>query len=658
MRFSPKSWLVGLAALGLWSSATTEGARAQTPAVLVGKREVWKYYAGTAQPPDDWKQPSFDDSAWKSGPAGFGYGDDDDATVLVDMRNRYTAVYIRKTFELPRPEDVGTLYLAINYDDGFIAYINGVQVASAAVARQAGGIRVAQHEAQGFEAFEIRDARAFLKSGRNVLAIEGHNVSLDSSDFTLDPTLLTRKPGVLTAADYLADIDELERRLLDQSSYLTRLGFDYQAALAGLRRSITDETPLARFVAEVRKLVMQIGDCHASVQSGVALPVTGFLPIRPADTALGVAALAINRNQLLDPECPYLESIDGEPLDRWLAVAAGYVARGSPQFVRRRSLEWLGDIGLNRAELGLAASETVTIGLTSADGGIHATQHLRVTNQGYSVAQVRARPTRLLEGNIGYILIPVMDDRLVESVAASITSFRDTKGLILDVRNNGGGTYGLMRGVYGFFVPDDAKPHVTNIAAYRLSTQFARNHIEYRPTYRADWDGWNEAERAAIREAAAAFTPEWQPPEGKFSEWHHMILSRERSGRNLFLQPNASGGPGKGYFFYDKPVVVLCNAGSFSAADGFLNAFAWLPQVTIVGEPSGGGSGATRPFQLPRSRVQIALASMASFRPNGKLFDGNGIEVHVAVKPRVEDFTQGTDSVLQRGVEVLEEKTR
>ncbi len=650
-------WFVGLLAFGLWGNVTTAVSRAQAPPFLIGKGDVWKYSAGRSHPPDDWTQASFDDAAWKSGHAGFGYGDSDDATVLDDMRNRYTAVYIRKFFDLERLSGIETLYLYVKFDDGFVAYLNGKQVASASVKQDAGGIRVQQHEAGLYEEFEIHDAKSLLRPGRNVLAIEGHNVSPDSSDFSLDPFLATRTLNALTVADYLADIDELERRLLDQSSYLTRLGFDYQKALADLRRSINSQTQLARFVSDVQKLVMQIGDCHASVQSGVELPMSGFLPLRPADTASGVAALRINLNQSLDPGCPYLESIDGVPLDRWLHAAARYVPRGSPQLIRRRSLEWLGKVELLRAELKLPGSDTVTIGLRSRDGDKHAAQRLRLTNQGYRVSQVQLRPTRLLDGNIGYLLIPAMDDRLVELTAANIKSFRDTKALIIDVRNNEGGTYGLMRGIYGFFVPDDAGPHVTNIAAYRLSASFARDHIEYRPTHRAGWEGWNDQERAAIRQASALFKPEWLLPEGKFSDWHYMILSRQRSGRGDPSQTILDG-PGKDYCFYDKPVVVLCNAGSFSAADGFLNAFADLPQVTIVGEPSAGGSGATRQFQLARTRLVIALSSMASFRPNGKLFDGNGIEVDVTMKPEVEDYTTNADSVLARGIAVINEKSR
>jgi hypothetical protein len=658
MRGIPRLWFIGLLALGLWGGAMTSVSRAQAPQFLIGKQEVWKYSASGARPPADWNQASFNDGAWKSGRAGFGYGDSDDVTILDDMRNRYTAVYIRKSFALEQPDGVDSLYLYVNYDDGFIAYLNGKQVASASVQMDAGVRRVFQHEAGGYEEFVIRNAKSLLKPGRNVLAIEGHNVSPDSSDFSLDPFLATRKVNAFTVGDYLADIDELERRLLDQSSYFTRLRFDYQKALADLRRSVSGETRHARFVSDVRKLVMLIGDCHASVESGVESPKSGFLPIRPADTANGVAALSINRNLLLDPACPYLESIDGVPLDRWLDAAARYVPRGSPQFIRRRALEWLGEVRLLREELNLDASETVTVGLRSQDGDKHAKQLLRLTNQEYAVARVRPRPTRLLDGNIGYLLIPAMDDRLIEPTVAKIKSFRDTKGLIIDVRNNDGGTYGLMRGIYGFFVPDDARPHVTNIAAYRLSAHFARDHIEYRPTYRAAWEGWKEDERASIREALAVFKPEWQPPEGKFSDWHFMILSRERSGRGDSSRTSPAGGRAKDYFFYGKPVVVLSNAGSFSATDGFLNAFADLPQVTIVGEPSGGGSGATRQFQLPRTRVVVALSSMASFRPSGKLFDGHGIEVEVAAKPVIEDYTTDADSVLARGIDVINKKSR
>lgn len=616
---------------------------------LIPRHATWKYFASSAAPPADWNRASFDDSDWRLAATGIGYGDDDDRTVLADMPNRYRSVYLRTSFELDRVDEIDSLYLYLRFDDGFVAYLNGKPVASHSVVGDGNRRRVALHEALRFEEFVIQDAARFLVPGKNLIAIEGHNQSLESSDFSLDPVIATHRFDTVEEAmrreDFLLDLAELRRRLEDQSSYLTRRNFDYQTAWNELRAAIDDDLPFAKYVAEIRKLVMQTGDCHARVEAS-GWPVSEhFLPLRPADTSQGVAALSVSGNQSIDSQSPYIDSIDGVALERWLAEAARYVPKGSPQLVRRRSLEWLAHLNLIRDELGLPRRETVAIGLQSADGSRRVEQKLRLSRQRFGVANVPLRPTRRLDDNIGYIRVPAMTARVAEATVGEIQRFRDTDGLIIDVRDNGGGTQEVLLAVYGFFVPEDARPYVSNIAAYRLSDRFKKNHIEYRPTYRANWTGWDEQEREAIRDAAARFTPEWLPPREKFSQWHYLVLSRRRSGRSM-----------NEFFFYDKPVVVLCNAGSFSATDGFLSAFADLPQVTIVGEPSSGGSGSKRNFRLPNTQIQVTLSSMASFRAGGKLFDGNGVEVDLEAKPTLEDFTSDADSVLQRAVGVIRGK--
>ncbi len=83
-------------------------------ATLVEPGEVWHYLPGTtapSEPGEAWTQLDFDDSAWPTGEAGFGYGDDDDVTVLDDMRNNYVTVYIRKTFSVSSPMGDGMLEL-------------------------------------------------------------------------------------------------------------------------------------------------------------------------------------------------------------------------------------------------------------------------------------------------------------------------------------------------------------------------------------------------------------------------------------------------------------------------------------------------------------------------------------------------------------------
>jgi len=85
----------------------------------------------------------------------------------------------------------------VSYDDGFIAYLNGQEVIRAGVTsgRGAKAGRVISHGAGSHRAFPIRDFRDLIKPGRNVIALEGHNTAIDSSDFSLDPYLVAGKAG-------------------------------------------------------------------------------------------------------------------------------------------------------------------------------------------------------------------------------------------------------------------------------------------------------------------------------------------------------------------------------------------------------------------------------------------------------------------------------
>jgi len=149
----------------------------------------WRFFRGTEEPLPSWLSVDFDDSGWETGTAGFGFADNDDSTILSDMQGSYVSVYIRKTFELADP-NYAVFELRIRYDDGFVAYINGVEVARSASMSGAGtrptfNALSGDHEASAIETFIIDSPP--LRAGKNVIAIQGHNSSLTSSDFSLDP---------------------------------------------------------------------------------------------------------------------------------------------------------------------------------------------------------------------------------------------------------------------------------------------------------------------------------------------------------------------------------------------------------------------------------------------------------------------------------------
>jgi outer membrane protein assembly factor BamB len=156
---------------------------------LIAQKAEWQYHLGTA--PANWATPAFDAKKWPTGAAGFGYGDGDDATKLDAMRGKHRTVCIRRTFDVADPKSVRMLVLLARYDDAFIAYLNGTEVARSPNIRGTGPrADVRRHEAgKTFERFDIRNVDG-LRKGTNVLALVGYNTQPGSSDLTLDPYLV------------------------------------------------------------------------------------------------------------------------------------------------------------------------------------------------------------------------------------------------------------------------------------------------------------------------------------------------------------------------------------------------------------------------------------------------------------------------------------
>ena len=170
---------------------------------LIDTGESWRYFRGTEDPPGDglaWTRLGYDDEAWETGESGFGYGDGDDATVLGDMRNNYTTVFIRKTFELEDPAAIEELTLIMDYDDAFVAFINGEEIARSDNAPDGAvdyeSTSTSNHEAgDDLDRFNISMDK--IRAGENVLAILGINGDLPSSDFSLIPVLTSTLAGAV-----------------------------------------------------------------------------------------------------------------------------------------------------------------------------------------------------------------------------------------------------------------------------------------------------------------------------------------------------------------------------------------------------------------------------------------------------------------------------
>ena len=107
-----------------------------TRVTLVQSNSAWNFVKGFAEasdPVEAWRQPGFDDSGWSNAPAPFYFGDPyTNATVrgtlLSDMQSNYTTIFLRREFEVTSRGTITNLLLNHQSDDGFIAWLNGVEV--------------------------------------------------------------------------------------------------------------------------------------------------------------------------------------------------------------------------------------------------------------------------------------------------------------------------------------------------------------------------------------------------------------------------------------------------------------------------------------------------------------------------------------------------
>jgi hypothetical protein len=172
---------------------------------------VPEFTAATALIPSDgslglsWTEPGFDDSGWLSGVTGVGY--DYAGLIGLDvgaMRNNNQTVYCRISFEVSDITDIDELTLRMKFEDGFVAYLNGVPVASfnaddpENMTWNEGATATREDaDAQVFEDFDITDDIGALQTGENVLAIQGLNTTLSSSDLLILPELIATRVNTI-----------------------------------------------------------------------------------------------------------------------------------------------------------------------------------------------------------------------------------------------------------------------------------------------------------------------------------------------------------------------------------------------------------------------------------------------------------------------------
>ena len=102
----------------------------------------------------------------------------------------------------------------------------------------------------------------------------------------------------------------------------------------------------------------------------------------------------------------------------------------------------------------------------------------------------------------------------------------------------------------------------------------------------------------------------------------------------------------------DVPVAVLTSARTFSAAEDFVAAFDAMHRGITVGEPTAGSTGQPLFFQLPGGG-SARVCTRNDRAPDGTVFEGAGLRPTIPVSPTVESIQKGTDIALDRAAAAL-----
>ncbi len=454
-----------------------------------------------------------------------------------------------------------------------------------------------------------------------------------------------------SVAEMQVDLESFQKSLNEQFAYLNANGVDLNAAIARVQDKLNsqfssgDEVGEDWLAGELQKIIALYIDGHAGVSGRRSAFESGHLPFM-IDYADGqFAALKPDRSAFLDSEFPFIESIDGIELSKWLKETEVYIAKGSPQYRRKYALRTLAYIQQIRKKMGQELAGVLKVGLKNKVGETKSIEMPIGDRRIESRNWPRLLEPQVLSSNIGYLPIKSMDDQAVELIKNWLPKFKQTDGLIVDVRGNGGGTRLALIELAGYLMTAEDTPRIGNVAKYRLFEEFKQDHLSGRRyVYRKTNPKFDKRDRKVIQDFMKTFQPEWTPAQGQFSEWHFMVFSKQDDDSR---------------FDYEQPVVILMDEGCFSATDIFLGAFKNWPNVTLMGQPSGGGSARTQTFRLPNSGISVRCASMASFQPSGKLYDRNGIQPDVLVSRPPEYFlAQGEDVILKQAISFLKERKR
>lgn len=458
------------------------------------------------------------------------------------------------------------------------------------------------------------------------------------------------------------DLEFLRKALNEKSSYVYLNGYDFNKDIENYSKTISETTKVEDFGLFLTQTIGKIGDRHSSV-TGYRLTDTLFLPFIYAPENNKVVVL--NRNakkelEMLNNSFPYLKKVNGIAIEDFLQKILPAEVKAPKDTYFTRAVREVRDVQKNyniskkflpeKIELTIADSSFIKdtvlvvspVARTKRSGywdEKFEREYALVKDEDYNKSEVVSQLFDLKD-KIGYIQIPTMVSKedaphMFEKVNSFMRSIQDnSEALIVDVRSNGGGTRDLIYELAKYFIHPDSI-YVINATKQRAPLPLLEEYKESLHSRNLfSFSELDKDEQKSVSLFLKSFKLQYNLDAKKYSDYYFGLFN----GKKL----------SKGSFYYNKPVYILANEKSFSAASVLVSVFKGIKNINIVGITTDGSSGNSERFELPNSKLSIKLSTMVSFQKDGKILDGFGTEPDIKIARDIDQILWKSDTQLKK----------